>query len=83
MKCKAVPYQGEEALAFFSYCHADSTVVYPLIEELNRMGYRIWFDDGISIGDEWPEVIAEKLEKCSVFLRRRGCPDAPAGSSGR
>lgn len=68
MKCKAVPYQGEEAFAFFSYCHADSTVVYPLIEELNRMGYRIWYDDGISIGDEWPEVIAEKLEKCSVFL---------------
>ena len=68
MKCKAAPYQGEEAFAFFSYCHADSTVVYPLIEELNRMGYRIWFDDGISFGDEWPEVIAEKLEKCSVFL---------------
>lgn len=68
MKCKAAPYQGEEAFAFFSYCHADSAVVYPLIEELSRMGYRIWFDDGISIGDEWPEVIAEKLEKCSVFL---------------
>ena len=68
MKCKAAPYQGEEAFAFFSYCHADSTVVYPLIEELSRMGYRVWFDDGISIGDEWPEVIAEKLEKCSVFL---------------
>lgn len=68
MKCKAAPYQGEEAFAFFSYCHADSAVVYPLIEELSRMGYRVWFDDGISIGDEWPEVIAEKLEKCSVFL---------------
>ena len=68
MKCKAAPYQGEEAFAFFSYCHADSAVVYPLIEDLSRMGYRVWFDDGISIGDEWPEVIAEKLEKCSVFL---------------
>ena len=35
MKCKAAPYQGEEAFAFFSYCHADSAVVYPLIEELS------------------------------------------------
>lgn len=68
MKCQAVPYQGDEAFAFFSYCHADSAVVYPLIEDLARMGYRIWYDDGISIGDDWPEVIAEKLEKCAVFI---------------
>lgn len=67
-KCRATPYEGSEPFIFFSYCHKDSAVVYPLIEALTRMGYRIWFDSGITIGDEWPEVIADKLEKCTAFL---------------
>lgn len=68
MKCRAKPYQGQEPFAFFSYCHKDSARVYPLIERLTELGYRIWFDEGISIGDEWPEVIARKLEECTLFL---------------
>ena len=68
MKCRATPYQGQEPFAFFSYCHKDSNRVYPLIEELTELGYRIWFDEGIGIGDEWPEVIARKLEECNIFL---------------
>ena len=42
MKCRATPYQGQEPFAFFSYCHKDSDRVYPLIEELTELGYRIW-----------------------------------------
>ena len=68
MKCRATPYQGQEPFAFFSYCHKDSDRVYPLIEKLTELGYRIWFDEGIGIGDEWPEVIARKLEECDTFL---------------
>lgn len=68
MKCNASPYQGSEKFIFFSYCHKDSEKVYPMIEELTQKGFRIWFDDGISIGDEWPQVISEKLEKCAVFV---------------
>lgn len=68
MKCRATPYQGQEPFAFFSYCHKDSDRVYPLIEELTELGYRIWFDEGIGIGDEWPEIIARKLEECNTFL---------------
>ena len=67
-KCRAKPYEGSEPFIFFSYCHKDSAVVYPLIEALTQMGYRIWFDSGITIGDEWPEVIADKLENCAAFL---------------
>lgn len=68
MKCRATPYQGQEPFAFFSYCHKDSERVYPLIEKLTELGYRIWFDEGIGIGDEWPEIIARKLEECNTFL---------------
>lgn len=68
MKCRAKPYLGQEPFVFFSYCHKDSARVYPLIEGLTELGYRIWFDEGIGIGDEWPEVIARKLEECTLFL---------------
>lgn len=68
MKCNAVPYNGNEPFLFFSYCHQDSKLVYPVIEELTRRGFRIWYDDGISIGEEWPEVIAQKLTDCAVFF---------------
>lgn len=68
MKCRAKPYLGSEPFVFLSYCHKDSPRVYPLIEQLTALGYRIWFDDGIGIGDEWPEVIAKKLEECTLFL---------------
>lgn len=68
MKCNAVPYNGSEPFLFFSYCHQDSKLVYPVIEELTRRGFRIWYDDGISIGEEWPEVIAQKLTDCAVFF---------------
>lgn len=68
MKCSVQPYEGEKPFLFFSYCHADSARVYPLIEALAQRGFRIWYDSGITIGDEWPEVIAQKLEKCAAFL---------------
>lgn len=68
MKMTVRPYEGDEPFIFFSYCHEDGPQVYPLIDALTRMGYRIWFDSGITIGDEWPEVIADKLEKCTAFL---------------
>ncbi len=68
MKCRAIPYSGQESFVFFSYCHKDSARVYPLIERLTELGYRIWFDDGISTGDEWPETIVKKLEECTLFL---------------
>jgi hypothetical protein len=35
---------------------------------LNRRGYRVWYDEGIDPGTEWPEEIANHLERCETFL---------------
>ena len=35
------PYEGEQPYIFISYAHKDSEQVYPILEELNRLGYRV------------------------------------------
>ena len=68
MLCRAVPYEGKEPYIFFSYCHKDSAVVYPVLEQLVKDGYRVWYDDGNHPGDDWLENIAGHLDGCSVCL---------------
>jgi hypothetical protein len=46
----------------------DAATVYPEILQLWRFGYRIWYDEGIEVGEEWPEAVAGALEACSSFL---------------
>lgn len=61
-------YNGSGKYIFFSYCHSDAPRVMPIIAAMNKLGYRIWFDRGIQPGTDWPDVIAEHLEKSSVFI---------------
>ena len=68
MKCNVEPYEGTRPFIFVSYCHKDQAQVYPYIEMLAREGYRIWYDEGITPGDEWTENIARHLNECSVFV---------------
>lgn len=67
-RCGAPPYEGNEQYIFVSYCHKDRKVVYPLIEQMAADGYRIWYDEGINPGTDWPEMIAEHLSKCSACI---------------
>ncbi len=62
------PYEGDENYVFVSYAHSDSDDVFPILERLNLEGYRIWYDEGISPGEEWPEVIAEHVAKSTIVL---------------
>ena len=71
MRCNAKPYQDKEPYFFVSYCHKDSHRVFPIIERLARKGFRLWYDEGIQAGSEWPEIIAEHLysaDACVIFL---------------
>ncbi len=65
---KGEVYEGNEAYAFISYAHKDNETVLPLISDLNEKGLRVWFDEGIEAGSEWPEYLAEHLAKASVVL---------------
>lgn len=68
MKCRAASYEGDQPYVFLSYSHADEAIVFPIVEKLTELGLRIWFDHGLHAGDEWPEVIADHLDKSSVLL---------------
>lgn len=67
-RCAFTPYEGKKPYIFISYAHKDSHLVFPILEELDRRGYRIWYDDGIAPGSEWPENIAQHLDGCSVTM---------------
>lgn len=68
MKCKFKAYEGTKPYIFISYSHDDSSKVFPLLESMAQTGYRIWYDDGIEWGDEWPESIATHLYNCAVVI---------------
>lgn len=62
------PYDGDEPYAFVSYSHKDSDSVYDIIRKLQAKGLRLWFDKGIPPATDFVDVIAEKINKCTVFL---------------
>jgi hypothetical protein len=61
-------YVGDQPYVFASYAHKDGRVVFPELLTLYENGIRIWYDEGIAPGNEWPESIARALHRASVFL---------------
>lgn len=61
-------FAGDQPFIFISYAHLDADLVFPIISAWHNQGYRIWYDEGIDPGNEWPEEIANALEGCSQFL---------------
>ena len=55
------PYKGSEPYIFISYAHRDQALVFPVIEELQHAGFRIWYDEGIDPGTEWDDTIASHI----------------------
>lgn len=63
-----IPYIGEEPYIFVSYAHKDSEVVMRTVSLLQQNGFRVWYDEGIDPGSEWPTTIAKYLERCSYLI---------------
>ena len=68
MICRVLPYEGKEPFLFISYCHLNADIAYPLIEKLAADGFRLWYDDGIHPGSDWPEIIARHLNDCYACI---------------
>ena len=62
------PYEGPEPYIFVSYSHRDLDRITPILRGLTEKGYRIWYDEGIDPGTEWPESIANHLENSRVCV---------------
>jgi hypothetical protein len=61
-------YKGDEPFLFVSYAHSDKLQVYPIMDYLNKSGFNVWYDEGISVSEDWKESIVANIEKCSAFL---------------
>lgn len=62
------PYEGDKPYIFISYAHADSPAVMEVVTRLHDRGYRIWYDEGIEVGSEWPECIASHLSGAHLVM---------------
>ena len=67
-RCATKPYEGQDKYIFVSYCHKDRAYVFPVIEQLTKDGYRVWYDEGIDPGSEWPEIIAKHLNGSAICI---------------
>lgn len=67
-KEKPEAYNGDMPYIFVSYCHEDSKEVLPVINILQESGYRIWYDEGIEIGTEWTDCVADHLHNSTTFV---------------
>jgi hypothetical protein len=61
-------YEGREPYIFVSYSHRDDEFVFRAITQLEKAGFRVWFDGGIEAGSEWPEYIASHLMDCACVI---------------
>lgn len=61
-------YSGAEPYLFVSYAHKDEAQVFPMIRALHERLCRIWYDEGIEIGVNWPQTVAERLRDSALVL---------------
>ena len=61
-------YTGDEPYLFVSYAHVNRLLVYPIIDKLHKIGFNIWYDEGIPISQNWKQSIVKHLERSSAFL---------------
>jgi len=61
-------YKGNEPFLFVSYAHSDKLQTYPIMDNLHKYGYNIWYDEGISVSEEWMKSIVESINRCTAFL---------------
>ena len=62
------PYEGNKPFLFISYSHRQSDLVVDSIRILHEQGWRLWYDEGIPAGSDWPANIARHMEACEAVL---------------
>ena len=66
----ASPFSADEEgpYVFISYSHRDRDEVLPVIKDLYEEGWRIWYDEGLTIGDSYDETLEAHVRACAAFL---------------
>lgn len=67
-RCNVEAYEGNRPYLFVSYSHKDKDRVFPILEQMQQAGFRLWYDQGIESTSKWAEVIAAHLKKADIVL---------------
>ena len=62
------PYEGSRPFLFISYAHRQSDAVLDTIRILYDRGWRLWYDEGIPAGSDWPTNIAQHMQGCERVI---------------
>ena len=62
------PYEGKRPYLFVSYSHRQSDTVIDTIRVLHERRCRVWYDEGIPAGSDWPKNIALHMQQCAAVL---------------
>ncbi len=62
------PYEGTRPFLFISYAHRQSDAVVDTIRILHDKKYRLWYDEGIPAGSDWPANIAQHMQDCERVI---------------
>jgi cellulose biosynthesis protein BcsQ len=65
---EVTPYQGKGKYGFVSYARADLDLVIPIIQDINYLDYRLWWDEAIPGGAEWDAYLREKIANSKFLL---------------
>jgi hypothetical protein len=63
-----LPYMGNKPYIFVSYARKDLDTVLPILKYLQSNGCRIWYDMGIKGGENWSNILADKITGCTQYL---------------
>ena len=58
----------EKPYIFISYSHKDRDTILPIIKTLYESGWKVWYDEGLTIGDKYDETLEAHVKECSAFL---------------
>ena len=64
----ATPYNGPAPYAFVSYSHVDRVRVEAWLDLLESIGCRMWFDEGLTLSQEWNDELAAKVSGSSFVF---------------
>ena len=62
------PYEGRRPYLFISYSHRNSQEVLETITLLHRRKVRLWYDEGIPAGNDWPKNIETHMRLSAMVL---------------
>lgn len=65
---KPSSYTGDAPFLAVCYTRRDRDRVYPLIQSLQKSGYRVWYDEGIPLGVNWEDDVADRLNRAEQVL---------------